>query len=121
MKAVFDTNILIDYLNGVQRAATEIERCSSPVISIISWMEVMAGVKDSPHEMLTRSFLRKFSTQDITSEVAEEAVSIQAGRRIKLPDAIVLATARVHRCSLVTRNTKDFPGNDPDICVPYKL
>ena len=121
MKAVFDTNILIDYLNGVQRAATEIERCSDPLISVISWMEVMAGAKDLPLEMLARSFLRRFTIQDITPDVAEVAVSIRAGTRIKLPDAIVLATARIHGCSLVTRNTKDFRASDPRIRVPYKL
>lgn len=38
----------------------------------------------------------------------------------KLPDAIILATAQVHRCELVTRNTKDF-ADIPGVITPYHL
>ncbi|MER8824178.1 hypothetical protein NKH70_31290 [Mesorhizobium sp. M0991] len=41
--ALFDTNILIDYLNAVPRACEEIERFESRAVSIITWMEVMVG------------------------------------------------------------------------------
>ena len=40
---------------------------------------------------------------------------------MKLPDAIILATARVHRPVLATRNTKDFAREDPSVHVPYVL
>jgi predicted nucleic acid-binding protein len=53
--------------------------------------------------------------------VAEEAVRIRRQRRLKLPDAIILATARVHGLVLVTRNTKDFDPADPAIRIPYAL
>ena len=121
MKAVLDTNILIDYLNGVTRAASEIARYREPTISIISWMEVMAGAKGSPFELLARAFLGQFDVQGVSTDIAEAAVELRASRKLKLPDAIVLATARVNKCPLVTRNTKDFPARDPDIRVPYRI
>ena len=40
---------------------------------------------------------------------------------MKLPDAIVWASAQVHAMLLVTRDTKDFPGDDPGIRVPYMV
>ncbi|MFY8099337.1 MAG: PIN domain-containing protein [Allorhizobium sp.] len=41
-------------------------------------------------------------------------------RHLKLPDAIVLATADREGCILVTRNAKDFDPNDPRIRLPYR-
>ena len=43
VKALFDTNILVDYLNAVPKARTELQRYPEKAISIISWMEVMVG------------------------------------------------------------------------------
>jgi predicted nucleic acid-binding protein len=40
---------------------------------------------------------------------------------MKLPDAVILATARTHGLPLLTRNTRDFPAGDPTILVPYTL
>ena len=41
--ALFDTNILIDYLSGVESAREEVERYGNRSISVITWMEVMDG------------------------------------------------------------------------------
>ena len=40
---LFDTNILIDYLRGIPQARAECDRHADRAVSIISWMEVMAG------------------------------------------------------------------------------
>ena len=113
MKALFDTNILIDYLNGIEAARTEIERPADRLVSIITWMEILAGARDDEEEDVIEMFLRDFRVVDLTRRVARQAVGIRRVRRIRLPDAIVWASARVESALLVTRNTKDFPGNDP--------
>jgi predicted nucleic acid-binding protein len=43
VKALFDTNILIDYLNGVGAAKKELARYEYRAISAITWMEVLVG------------------------------------------------------------------------------
>ncbi len=43
VKVLLDTNILIDYLNGVKSAKIELERFEDKAISVITWMEVMVG------------------------------------------------------------------------------
>lgn len=53
--------------------------------------------------------------------MAESAVQIRRAQRIRLPDAIIWATAQVHDATLVTRNTKDFPPSQPGIRLPYTL
>jgi hypothetical protein len=40
--------------------------------------------------------------------VVNEVISLRKAHKIKLPDAVVAATARVHGLSLITRNDSDF-------------
>ena len=118
--ALFDTNILVDYLNAVPEARTELQRYTEKAVSIITWMEVMVGAS---HDLqaATRSFLRSFDVIVVDEQIAERAVSLRRSHRIKLPDAVIWATAQTHAMLLVTRNTKDFPEGDPGIRAPYKL
>jgi predicted nucleic acid-binding protein len=120
-RALFDTNILIDYLNGIDAARAEIERARHRFVSIITWMEVLAGAHDDAEEEVIEMFLRDFQVVDLTRRVAREAVGIRRVRRIRLPDAIVWACARAESAVLVTRNTKDLPANDPGVRVPYEV
>ena len=121
MKALFDTNILIDYLNGVERARTEIERTRERFISIVTWMEVLSGAHDAEEEDVLDIFLRDFTVVELTRRVARDAVMIRRTHRIRLPDAIVWASARSESAVLVTRNTKDFPARDASVHVPYRI
>lgn len=119
MKAVFDTNILIDHLNGFPEAMEELERYSERLISIITWMEVMVGAK-SEQGSVERRFLNGFRVIGLDEAVATRGVALRQTYRLKLPDAIVYATAHVESCLLVTRNTKDFSAV-PHVRVPYEL
>jgi predicted nucleic acid-binding protein len=120
VRPLFDTNILIDYLNGIVAARDEIGRYDDPAISLVSWMEVLVGTTPAI-EPATRRFLARFALLDIDGKVAERAVDIRRDRRIRLADAIILASAEVHRLLLVTRNTRDFDANAPSVRVPYRL
>jgi predicted nucleic acid-binding protein len=120
VKALFDTNILVDYLNAVPEARTELQRYTEKAVSIITWMEVMVGA-DHDLEAATRSFLGGFDVVAVDEQIAECAVSLRRKHRIKLPDAVIWATAQVHAMLLITRNTKDFPDGDPSVRAPYKL
>ena len=120
VKALFDTNILVDYLNAVPEARTEFQRYTEKAISIITWMEVMAGA-DGDLEAPTRHFLNSFDVVPVDEQIAERAVGLRRSHRIKLPDAIIWATAQVHAMLLVTRNTRDFPDDDPGVRAPYRL
>lgn len=120
MKALFDTNILIDYLNGIDDAREEIQRHEHKQISAITWMEVMAGAKDGEIASV-RAFLNRFEQVPVSAKVAETAVEIRRGHRIKLPDAIIWASAKTEGALLVSRNTKDFPPDQPGVRIPYQV
>ena len=70
MTGFFDTNILIDFLNGIPQAQATLTPFTRRVISRITWMELMAGVKDTPDEDLTRNFLTQFEVHEITADIA---------------------------------------------------
>jgi predicted nucleic acid-binding protein len=120
VKALFDTKIVVDYLNAVPEARTELQRYTRKAISIITWMEVMVGA-DHDVEAETRSFLGGFDVVAVDEHIAERAVSLRGSHQIKLPDAVIWATAQVHAMLLVTRKTRDFPEGDPGVRAPYKL
>jgi len=121
MKILFDTNILIDYLNGIEKAQTELNRFSDKHISRITWLEVLAGARDESEASVLYSFLRTFKLQEIDHQVCELTLEIRRESSLKLPDAIILATARNLGCQLATRNTKDFAPDSPEIRIPYTL
>ena len=118
MKALFDTNILIDYLRQHPAARVELSRYADRAISRITWIEVMVGAQQEVAPA-TRAFLQQFAVVDLDERVAEAAVSLRRRHRLKLPDAIIWASAQAHGMLLVTRDTKDFPVDDPGIRVPY--
>ncbi|MGA2674138.1 MAG: type II toxin-antitoxin system VapC family toxin [Terracidiphilus sp.] len=120
MRAVVDTCILVDYLRGFAQARAELALYQSSAISVISWMEVMAGATPQT-ENTARAFLQSFDLLEIDAKTAEVAVILRKTKHIKLPDAIIWATAQVHQCLLVTRNTRDFDRNEPGVRVPYTL
>jgi predicted nucleic acid-binding protein len=120
VKALFDTNILIDFLNAVSEARDELGRYSEKAISIITWMEVMIGTH-AEVESRTRAFLDSFTVVELQSAIAERAVDLRRHHRMKLPDAIIWASADIHSMVLITRYTKDFPQGMPGVRIPYSL
>jgi predicted nucleic acid-binding protein len=119
MNALFDTNVLIDYLKGIEEAREEIERYRVRLISTVTWMEVLVGGRNEEETEVIEMFLRDFRTIDITRRVAREAIEVRKARRLRLPDAIIWASARVESALLVTRNSKDFPASEPGVRIPY--
>ncbi len=118
--AVFDTNIVIDALNGVADADEEYDRYERVLISQVTWIEVMVGARED--EIYVRDFLEtRFETVPLDLPVAEKAVILRQRHRLRLPDAVIWATAHVHGDVLVTRNTRDFNAGWDKIRVPYQL
>jgi predicted nucleic acid-binding protein len=120
VKALFDTNVLIDHLRGVPAARDELARYQDKAISVVTWMEVLVGASPATVQA-TRRWLDGFTLIGVDGAVAERAVALRKAHRMKLPDAIVWASAQVHAMLLVTRDTRDFPRDDPGIRIPYAV
>lgn len=122
MKGVFDTNILVDFLAGESRAAATLDAYEDKVISRVTWMEVLVGVVNGTEDSRIRTFLSQFRIVDLIVPIAEAAVQIRrAAPKIKLPDAIIYATAKSEGCELITRDIAAFSPAAPDVIVPYTI
>jgi predicted nucleic acid-binding protein len=118
VRALFDTNIILDHIKGIAEAPIEIARYEDRAISIVTVIEVLVGVTPAS-ETAERAFIGLFTVVPLDNEVAEEAAALRRSHRMKLPDAVVWASARRDGRLLVTRNTKDFPVGDPGVRHPY--
>jgi predicted nucleic acid-binding protein len=121
MIACFDSDVLIDYFDGIAASAEELARYDALLLSRISWMEVLVGARTNPQREVRENFLRRFKLIELDAAIARRAISLRQEHRLRLPDAIVWASTLVHRILLVTRNTKDFPRDHPGIRIPYAL
>ncbi|MFN3667830.1 MAG: PIN domain-containing protein [Brevundimonas sp.] len=118
MRHLFDTNILIDVTRGHAEAVALVRRSELACISVVTRIELLAG----PDRDLSRieAMMRRFEVIGIDQQIADAAAVIRRELRLKLPDAVILATANVRRLMLVTRNTKDFEGRN-GVMIPYRL
>lgn len=118
---LFDSTIVIDALLGRSAAAELLDAHADRAISVVTWIEVLTG---SPEGEIanTRRFLRAFTRVDLTEAVADEAAALRRRHRLRLPDAVILASAALHGRVLLTRDAKDFERlGRPDVVVPYRL
>ena len=117
----FDSNILIDALNGEARAHQEIARVDRPCISRITWVEVLSKERGGTVRVI-ETFLGGFEVDELDGKIASRAASLRRERpKLHVADAVILASAQLHNRILVTRNTRDFPATMPGIRVPYLL
>ena len=121
MIACIDSDVLIDYFDGIHASAEELARYDTLLISRISWMEVLVGARTPELREVRETFLRYFKLIELDVAVARRAITLRQEHPLRLPDAIVWASALSRRALLVTRNTKHFPRDHPGVRTPYTV
>ena len=117
---LLDTNILIDVLRGEAIALAWLEQQQRPHISVITWIEVLVGCREGETGPV-EAWLETFPRLPLDDTVALESVRLRQHHDLKIPDAIILATARCADLTLVTRNSRDFPLALGGVLHPYAL
>jgi toxin FitB len=97
-----DTDVFIDHLRGARRLAPGRHRLH---YSVISRAELFAGNTASD---LVTTLLAPFREVPVDRSIAERAGRIRRESSIRLPDALIAATAIEHELGLATRNRSDF-------------
>lgn len=101
---VLDTNVILYFLGG--RLADPIP-VGAYAISVISELELLAypGLVSS-EEQRVRDFLADVPVTDLTQSVKHHAVDLRKRFGLKLPDAIVAATALALDAVLLTNDQR---------------
>ena len=121
MVALFDSNIVIDYLNGIPQAAAELAQYKQAYISPITWVEAQVKAPPGLEEATREAIDANFKRIELDEATLLESLALRRSHRLKLPDALIWASARVNGWQLVTRNTKDFPAEWAGVRVPYVI
>ncbi|WP_461834628.1 type II toxin-antitoxin system VapC family toxin [Desulfothermus sp.] len=107
-KVILDSNIIIYLSKGVIDIADLITREKVEIwISIISYMEVLSfNFFSFEEEKFVRNLLQEFFIIEINREIAEKTIQIRRNYKIKLPDAIICASASIINAMLITADTQ---------------
>ncbi len=97
-----DTDVFIDHLRGTTAIKPGRNRLH---YSVITRSELFAGNTASD---LSVQLLAPFRELVVDRPVAERAGRVVREFGLRLPDALIAATALEHQLALVTRNRKDF-------------
>jgi hypothetical protein len=111
---LLDTDVLIDFLRGDEKAVSFVNANSSRIIlSSVVVAELYAGVKGDAEQATLERFISLFRVIPVDSEIAKTGGlykrDFSKSHGVGLADAILAATAESENAELVTLNTKHYP------------
>jgi predicted nucleic acid-binding protein len=109
---VFDSNILIYHLNDALPPSVfnQVESwiAEGAVISVMSRIEVLGYPQTADQLQQAMRLLAYFEEIPLHEPIVQRTITLRQQYRIRLPDALIAATALDLGFPLVTRNTQDF-------------
>ena len=116
---LLDTNIIIYYFNGIvlENEIDDILRNDFNIsiitkIEFLSWQKLL---KDDTLYKKAKEFISYATIYDLNEVIADQTIKIRQQYKIKIPDAIIGATALTYGLDIVTNNVKDFSSLDLSI------
>ena len=111
---MYDTDVLIWFVRGNEKAARAFEKDSARCISIQSYMELLQGARDQAEQQHLKDFIFafNFAVLPLSENIGHRALvyveeyALSAGMRSA--DALVAATAVENNTALMTGNTRRF-------------
>jgi len=117
---ILDSNVIIFASKQTIDIEQVLNQYDNFYVSIITYMEIYGyDFEKSEEKELTDNLFKNLLVIDVSQEIAQYVLEYRkaALRKIKLPDAIILATARHLNATLLTDDWDDFIGIDPLVSV----
>ncbi len=109
-----DTDVLIWYLRGNERAFDAIESLNGFCMSVVTYMELVQGMRNKRELNALRQAIRAWDCKllYITEEISARAMfAVEQhflSHALQLADALIGATAIVHGLPILTANDKHY-------------
>ncbi len=101
---LFDTSAVLYFLHQPKQLQ---DNSSSVFVSFVNELELLSYSKlSSKEEKAIKHFLKLVDLINIDQEIKSMTITLRQKYTLKLPDAIICATAMVHKLSLVTNDLK---------------
>lgn len=116
MNYLWDTNTAVYYLQqhfppSSEKFIDELLINKQPIISVITEIELLCWKSSKEEDLkVLRNFINVALVIELDQDIKFKTADIRKAHRIKLPDAIIAATANVYQLTLLTRNVSDFDG-----------
>lgn len=127
IKYLWDTNTAIYYLQqqfppGAEKFMDDLLKDEQPVISAITEIELLCWKTATEKDLeVLHNFIYDALVIELEQPIKLKTADIRQTYRIKLPDAIIAATALVYDLTLLSRNTSDFSSiNGLKIVNPWE-
>lgn len=109
---LIDSNIISDYFSenlekGLFDFLDPIFE-NKPSLSIITQIELLSWKTDPEIENHLKQFLDNSQIFNLSDQIVMSCVTMRRFYSIKIPDAIIAATARAENLIVITKNVKDF-------------
>ena len=111
---LWDTNIVIYYLQqqfppSAEKFMDQILETAIPSLSAIVEIELLCWNPEKEEDLeVVKNFINDAQVFELEQNIKLKAVEIRKQHKIKLPDAIIAATALYYNLTLLTRNVNDF-------------
>lgn len=101
---LLDTNVISKYLNDkLDVNTTNLLEFVSPELSIISKIELLSWTNYSTEELsVIHEFISDSIVHDLNGIIVNQTIDIRKKYKIKLPDAIIAATAITNNLVLIS-------------------
>ena len=114
VRYLWDTNTAIYFLQqqfppSAEKFVDDILKEEQPIISAITEIELLCWKTATPKDLeVLHGFIDDAFVIELERPIKQKTAEIRKAFRIKLPDAIIAATALVYGLTILTRNTDDF-------------
>ncbi len=111
---IIDTDVIIWYMRGNERAYQLIEKLTEFNISVITYMELVQGMRNKNELNSLRKALHVWNTKILylSEEISAKAMFLveqhYLGHSLELADALIGSTAIHYGLPLVTANDKHY-------------
>ena len=119
-KAILDSNTIIFASQEKIDVDELFSRYDAFYASVITYAEVYAfDFQDSTEKDITDEIFRNLQIIEVTQEIADQAIIYRKNKskKIKLPDAIILASAKYVNANLLSDDWDDFQNIDATVNV----